>query len=526
MNEHLNFALRGLAATTGLLLCTGGLLRAADITIGRLPTGESYVENHVIIALKADFARSLSPTGLNRRPVDTSALLTPLLLANAAVCASHTAVERWLQGQPLPSGLEPGDGSVPLISRILCVNIPAGIGILDLLEALRATGYVDWADVIRLYEPSQIPNDPGYSNQWALPFIGAEAAWEVAPADTTVDIAIVDSGVDLDHPDLAGVISYQRGFGSNRSGDAPRDGRSLANHGTHVAGIAAAIRNNNLGVAGVAQARLMAMGCAQWDPYDNQYKISFAEFAMLDAMANGAEIINCSFNQADSLCTTMQAVLSIAQQRGVLVVVSAGNASRDVGGIQWDQHEHPMIVSNTDMNDNLNPSSNFGSAIDIAAPGTTILSTVVGGGTDFMSGTSMAAPLVAGSAALVWSMNPRLTGSEGVRHLLYRMVTDIGMPGADVFYGRGRLRLAAEFLRPLKGATVFVGSSPGNYTADGYYERPYRSLAEALERVAPGGTVVLNGGLSDQGSYTYSATRINQAVRLTAFPDRPVLIGR
>lgn len=526
MNTPLHFGLHGVVATAGLLLWTGVWLRAADVTIGRLPTGEAYVENHVIIALKADFARSLSPTGQNRRAVDTSALLAPLLLANAAVCAGHTAAERWLQGQPLPSGLEPGDGSVPLMSRILCVNIPAGVGISDLLEALRATGYVDWADVIRLYELSQIPNDPGYSNQWALPLIGAEAAWEVAPADATVDIAIVDTGVDLDHPDLAGVISYQRGFGSNGSGDAPGDGRSNADHGTHVAGIAAAIRNNNLGVAGVAQARLMAMGCAEWDPYDNKYKISFAEFAMLDAIANGAEIINCSFSQPDRLGATMQAVLSIAQQRGVLVVVSAGNDSLDVGGIRWDQHEHPMIVSNTDTNDNRNPSSNFGWAIDIAAPGTSILSTVVGGGTDFKTGTSMAAPLVAGSAALVWSMNPGLTGSEGVRHLLLRMVTDIGIPGPDRFYGRGRLRLVPEFLRPLKGATVFVGSSPGDYTADGFYERPYRSLAEALERVAPGGTIVLNGGLSDQGSYTYPAMRINRAVRLTSFPDKPVVIGR
>lgn len=526
MNKPLHLGLRGVAATAGLLLWTGECSRAADIAVGRLPTGEAYVDNHVIIALKPDFAQSLSPTGQNRRAVDTSALLTPLLLANAAVCAGHTAAERWLQGQPLPGGLELGDGSVPLISRILCVSVPAGPGILDLLEALRATGYVDWVDLIRLYAPSEIPNDPGYTNQWALPFIGADAAWDVAQAVTTVDIAIVDTGVDLDHPDLASVISYQRGFGLNGSGDAPSDGLSGADHGTHVAGIAAAIRNNNLGVAGVAQARLMAMGCAQWDPSDDRYKVCFAEFAMLDAIANGAEIINCSFSQPDRLGVTMQAVLSIAQQRGVLVVVAAGNDSLDVEGIRWDQHEHPIIVSNTDTNDTLNPSSNFGWAIDIAAPGTSILSTVAGGGAGSMSGTSMASPLVAGSAALVWSMNPGLTGSEGVRHLLYRMVTDIGTPGPDRFYGRGRLRLVPEFLRPLKAATVFAGSSPGDYTADGFYERPYRSLTEALAQVAPGGTVVLNGGLSDQRSYTYPPARINQAVRLTAFPDKPVVIGR
>jgi subtilisin family serine protease len=180
--------------------------------------------------------------------------------------------------------------------------------------------------------------------------------------------------------------------------------------------------------------------------------------------------------------------------------------------------------------------SNFG-GIDLVAPGgevlwdTRILSSIVTnfptalGPYDFKSGTSMASPCVAGTAALVLSMNPSLIQDDGTKHLLYRMALDLGLPGKDKIFGRGRLNLSRGFLQALRNASAFVGS-PGTGSANGQYEHPYTSIAQALQSTSAGATLILNGGLSDQAAYSYPPITITNPVTLGAFPDKPVYIGQ
>ncbi|MDW8310318.1 MAG: S8 family serine peptidase, partial [Verrucomicrobiales bacterium] len=407
-----------LGAVSAALLTTG--LQAADPPLGRLSDGTLYLANEVEFALKADVARALSPADTNRRVPDRNRL-TRLHPGIQEVVATHTAAERWLAGQSLPPALKHTGAEVPQIARSLTARLRPGEDAAQVVAALRQHPDIEWASLNVLHRPDWVPNDTFWTNQWGAARVRADAAWDVPQASTTLRIAIIDTGVDLTHPDLAARITYNRGFGGNANGDARRDvrGGTSIDHGTHVAGIAAAIRDNNLGIAGIANLEIMAMGCAVWDG-TNQYLIGSAAAAMNDAVANGAAVINCSFGMP-TLDDATRAALDNAQNNNVVVVVAAGNQANDVdnpasGSAGWNQHPWPLIVSNTQNNDALNPSSNFGPAIDLAAPGTTILSTITtnyagpnpNGNYGNMSGTSMASPCVAGGVGMVRSMNPNL----------------------------------------------------------------------------------------------------------------------
>lgn len=526
---------------TPLLFLGAGLLTAAlwaaDPPLGRLADGTLYLLNEVEFALKADTARALSPADAGRRAVARERLAR-LHPAIQEVLATHTAAERWLAGQPLPAALKQSGPDVPLIARSLTARLRPGEDAAKVAAALRQHPDVEWASLNVLHRPEWVPNDTFWTNQWGPPRVRANAAWDVPQASTALRVAIIDTGVDFTHPDLAARITYNRGFGGNANGDAQRDvrGGSSIDHGTHVAGIAAAIRDNNLGIAGIADLEIMAMGCAVWDG-TNQYLIGSAAAAINDAVANGAAVINCSFGNA-GLSDAERAALDNAQNNIVVVVAAAGNQANDVdsaasGSAGWNQHPWPLIVSNTQSNDTLNPSSNFGAAIDLAAPGTTIFSTITtnyagpnpNGNYGYMSGTSMSSPCVAGGAAMLRSMAPNLINGAAARDLLFRMAQDLGAPGRDTNYGVGMLQLDPAFLRTVRNAAVFMGPNP-TLTENGTYTAPYSTFGFALPNTPPGGQIVLNGAITNLSEYHYPAVTLAQPLRLTALPDRPVFIGR
>lgn len=526
---------------TTLLLFTASLfsiaLRAADPPLGRLPDGTVYLLNEAAFALKADAARALSPADAGRRAV-APGRLARLHPAIQEVVATHTAAERWLAGQPLPAALKHNGPDVPMIARSLTARLRPGEDAAQVVAALRQHADVEWASLNVLHPPDWVPNDTFWTNQWGPVRVRADAAWDVPQDSTALRVAIIDTGVDLTHPDLAARITYNRGFAGNATGDARRDvrGGNSIDHGTHVAGIAAAIRDNNLGIAGIANVEIMAMGCAVWNG-TNQYLIGSASDAMNDAVANGAAVINCSFGMP-TLDAATRAALDNAQANNVVVVVAAGNSTNDVdnpasGNAGWNQHPWPLIVSNTQQGDGLNPSSNFGPAIDLAAPGTTIFSTITtnyagpnpNGNYANMSGTSMSSPCVAGGAALVRAMGPNLINGPAARDLLFRMAQDIGAPGWDTNYGVGMLQLDPVYLRAVRNATLFMGPNP-TLIQNGTYATPYSTFGFALPNTPPGGQIVLNGAITNLTEYHYPAVSITQPVRLTAFPDRPVFIGR
>jgi subtilisin family serine protease len=524
------------------LVALGAL--AADRPVGRLADGTFYVRDEIDFALKADVARALSPADATRRPVSQPQLHT-LHPAIIEVVGGHTSSARWLKGEALPLRLRHEGPDVPLTARSLKAKLKEGQDAALILDEFRQHPDVEWACLNQLHPPAHTPNDPRWREQWGTRRVGATNAWDVPQTYTNVRIAIIDTGVDFTHPDLASRIVYDRGFGDNSDGDAKRDqrGQGSIDHGTHVAGIAAAIRDNGIGIAGIATAGIMAMGCAVWkeNPY-NSYWIGYAADAINDAVDNGADVINCSFGNS-GLTNSQRAALDYAESHGVVVVCAAGNENTDVdesGCRGWNEHPWPLIVSATQQDDSRlyldsTQASNFGDAIDLAAPGRQILSTWTtnycppspDGVYGNMVGTSQAAPLVAGAIALVKGMNPNLVDGAAAKELLYRMAEDLGDPGKDPIYGYGLLQLKPEFLETVKAAYAFVGPNTGPRA--GTYSHPYVAVTEAVvsPHVLPGSHVVLNGGLGPLEEYHYpEAVTIAKPLTLTVLPDRCAVIGQ
>lgn len=520
------------------LLLIGSAATAADRPLGRLPDGSLYIRDEVDFCLKAIPARALSRTDNLRQKVAVQSLLA-LHPDIVAVVGNHLSAQRWLNGEQLPAALKHADAEVPTIARSLTAMLAPGADAAVVVEALRRHPDVEWASLNVLEPVTQIPNDAQWTNQWGPSRILATNAWDVPQASTTLRVAIVDTGVDLTHPDLS--IVYQRGFGGNATGDAMRDvrGGSSIDHGTHVAGIAAAIRNNSIGIAGVANLGIMAMGCAVWNASSNTYLIGSGAAAVNDAVANNATVINCSFGQQAPLSAAMRSALDNAQNLGVIVVCAAGNDGTNIlnsPSAGWAAHPWPIIVSNIQQstNDTPSPSSNFGARIDLAAPGSGIFSTFTtnyttpapGGTYGTMTGTSQASPHVAGAAGMVRSMNFNRIFAPGTRDLLYRMAQDLGAAGLDPIYGFGMLQLPASFLSVLKNGNTFVGVNSGSWVPDGSYDRPYTTIPGAMAVTASGGILVLNGGASGLPPPVYPAQTFSTPITFTAFPDRPVTIGQ
>jgi serine protease len=296
-----------------------------------------------------------------------------------------------------------------------------------------------------------IPNDPSYGAQWYLhsnlppesdsrPGIRASAAWDMAQGAGSV-IAIVDNGVTSHSDYNANLLPGQTIVGTNRSGNRMNQGGSGLNcvswHGTHVAGIAAALTNNGMGVAGVAPAArivpVQVLGpCANGAMSDVADGIVWAAGGTLPDIkpnANPAKVINLSLGNNNSCSQTMQSAIDLATDKGAIVVVAAGNSRVDTAKYQPGNCRNVITVGGTNGAGGSYVSSNFGPNVDISAPATEIMSTY-NSGTDvpaaesygYLSGTSMSAPMVSGVIALAQSVAPRALSVSEYRALLQQNV--------------------------------------------------------------------------------------------------------
>ncbi len=355
------------------------------------------------------------------------------------------------------------DGLEPLetIPHASVIRVRVGTGrerqtIADLL----ARGDVEYAGLNYRVQATDTPNDTYFANQWALQtgFLDAPSAWTTHHGTGTVTVAVIDSGVDLDHPDLQANITSGWDFVDDDS--LPDD---EFGHGTHVAGIIAAVGNNGIGVSGVSWgARIMPVRAL--DSYGSG-TISDVASAIYYAVDNGARVINMSLGAPGTSypCTGFEVVrdaMQYALNHDVLVVVSAGNESASAVSCPA-AYDQAVAVAATNSSDTLAYYSNFGPRLDIAAPGSSIFSTLRGGSYGYMSGTSMAAPHVAGLAALIWSYTPSLSRSQ-VQELIQTSADDLGSPGWDEQYGYGRINAANVFRLMAPQATgVYLPDSGG-----------------------------------------------------------------
>ncbi|MDT7883385.1 MAG: S8 family peptidase [Thermoflexus sp.] len=308
-----------------------------------------------------------------------------------------------------------------------------------LAARLRRRPDVETAEVDRPVRIAFTPNDPYYGSQWNLPKIRAPQAWDVVTGTTGVWIAIVDTGVDYTHPDLASSRLWL-GWDFANSDNNPMDDHG---HGTHVAGIAGANTNNGQGVAGVCWGcGLLAVkvlgadgsGLTSWVADGIQYA------AYWGAAFGKRTVINLSLGSPYPSSVLADAV-AYAQGKGALIVAAAGNDG--VNELFYPAAYPGVIgVAATDSADQQAFFSNSGAHVDLAAPGVQILSTMLDSQYASMDGTSMATPHVAGVAGLVWSARPALTASQ-VCGALLRTAVDLGTSGRDDIYGYGRLNAEA-----------------------------------------------------------------------------------
>jgi subtilisin family serine protease len=323
-------------------------------------------------------------------------------------------------------------------------------------DSLIASGYVEKGSCEPNYQyhSKAVPNDPQWSQQYAHSRTSLPAAWDITVGSANVRIAIIDTGVDATHPDLApniyvnpsepidGIDNDGNGFIDDRSGwdfvfsdNLPSD---LNDHGTHCAGIAAGAGNNSVGIAG-----------GSWNSTILPIRVLDAEGSgfLSDIAAgvryaadNGAQVLSLSLG-GPSGSDILRDALSYACSKGKFIAVAAGNESsnNDSTPAFPANYDLPCLVSvaASDSSDNHADFSNFGaSKVHFAAPGVDILSTLPGNRYGFLSGTSMATPLVAGIAALVKAAKTDLSGND-IKTVLMNSVDQVGqMSGLSISGGR------------------------------------------------------------------------------------------
>ncbi len=276
-------------------------------------------------------------------------------------------------------------------------------------------------------EVSDLPNDPLASFQWHLATVNAFAAWDEAPAASDVVVAILDNGVDIDHPDLQSIIwtnpsevGGQSGYDDDSNGfeddiygwdayeqdgnpDAPSDVDSPG-HGTHCSGIAAAIHDNGVGVVGLGRgAKIMAVRIGSGRQIYNTVE------GLVYAAVNGADVISMSF-AGPSESSLERDIIDYAVSQGAVVVAAAGNEG-STNLTYPAAYPNVIAVAATDLDNDIASFSNRSWWVQAAAPGVDIFSTYING-YGYSTGTSMATPLVAGLVAMLKGSDPSMNQAE------------------------------------------------------------------------------------------------------------------
>jgi thermitase len=302
---------------------------------------------------------------------------------------------------------------------------------LEMIEYFNKHANVEFAEPNYLYLQNQfgLPNDVLYREQyqWNLPVIQAEAGWDITKGDKHIIIAVIDTGVDLDHPDLKKRLT--NGYNVLENNNFPDDDNG---HGTHVAGIIASETNNREGVAGITwYNKVMPIKAMGAEGYGTTFDVAKG---IVWAVDHGADVINLSLGNYQPSFLFKES-LDYAYDHNVVLVAAAGNedTSQPSYPAAYPQVLSVAAVSHTGQRA---PFSNYGDYIDVAAPGVQIPSTYFNQQYAALSGTSMASPHVAGLAGLLLSVNPDLTNRE-VMNIIKNTTYDLGIPGTDSDFGSG-----------------------------------------------------------------------------------------
>lgn len=343
------------------------------------------------------------------------------------------------------------------LTRYVEVTLPAGADARAAAAALLASPLVEHAAPTGVGSIFYEPNDPLFGDQYGLHNTGqviggvagvpeadidATGAWDRVTGDPRIITAIIDTGISDTHPDLVGALVP--GF-DTVDNDTGTDDSPIISHGTHVAGIVAAIGDNGVGIAGVAYGtRLMPLRTLNNIGAGTDLDVARG---IVFAAINGARIANMSlgFPPEDNL-PVLQAACDFADAAGVLLVAASGNTPGAPVGPPA-RYDSVMAVGATGVLDIVANFTTTGPEMSVSAPGDAVVSTWDAffpgfNSYAYSSGTSMAAPHVAGVAALVLSANPSLTPRD-VQSIIESTAVDLGPEGWDETYGHGRVSASA-----------------------------------------------------------------------------------
>ena len=354
----------------------------------------------------------------------------------------------------------------PGLGNIHILDLPRGADPQAVVERYRRNGHVDVATLdYQGWHPAATPNDPAFLNgvQWHLHNTGqnsglldadidAPEAWDILNSATNVIVAVVDTGARVTHEDLAGNLWTSKAFASlNGNQTFTNDVTDEYNHGTHVTGILGAVGNNGVGVCGVAwKAKIIPLKFISLSSgYDSDF-ITCLDYAR----TNGARVINCSVVSGITE-PALEAAFASLQSADIVVSAAAGNngTDNDVSPVYPANYKFNNILSvtATDRSDihyaSGGAAANYGAtSVHLAAPGVAIYSTLNGSDNDygFITGTSMAAPMVSGAAALMRAKFTNETAPQIIRRLLNAVDVVPGLAGRCITGGRLNLRKALD----------------------------------------------------------------------------------
>lgn len=438
---------RRLQFALGILLIVGAMpALAAGPDEKRLATGVDplgaadtfggYTTTHILVRLEAGLLpRNVAGGGVT---IDNG------VIDGMSQAWGATAIE-----SILPAAIRQGAAAVASgLDRTYRLHVPRGSDTPEMVAQFASLPGVELAETDGIGGIAEtIPNDPGFWQLWGMHNTGqaggtvgadidATLAWDLSIGSAAVIIAMLDTGIQADHPDLAGkVISGWNTYDNNSDTSDPHG------HGTHTAGTAAAIGNNGVGVAGVNwEATLLAMTVV--NDFGSGFE-SHVAAGILWATNYGVDVISMSL-QYYTGTTTLREAVSAAHNAGILLIAANGNGGSNVVAYPA-RFPLCMAVGGTTRNDLWYTGANFGPETDVSGPAKDVLSTWRLSGYQLNSGTSMATPHVSGLASLVLSYNDALSNVQ-IESILVASVDDLGPAGFDEKFGWGRINAHAALL--------------------------------------------------------------------------------
>ena len=296
-----------------------------------------------------------------------------------------------------------------------------------------STSFITDQEIISPLSPpwTTVPKNDYTDQQYNLGLIDIYDAWNIETGSSEVMVAIIDSGIDTDHEEFVGKIS-PLSFNAYTEEVGVQYVEDDLGHGTNVAGVIAAVRNNSIGIDGLTDnVQLMVIKANR--PGEDNYANSLIAKGIYYAVNNGAKVINLSLGST-SEDSGVRTAIEYAYANEVFVVAASGNDGNDIP-FYPAALEKSISVSSVNSTSTISIFSNYGTTIDLAAPGENIITTHLENGYAQVSGTSFAAPHVAGFLALLISYE--LYSFEEIYENIYRTSIDLGTEGKDIYYGNG-----------------------------------------------------------------------------------------